>query len=319
MAFLNRLILFAYYLWNLLPLIEQIRPLRLRDKIDVRGLKYTLKELEKVFPSRHIKIRKKKVLIFSGFGNFKEVKVEGSDITVYGGIILKNRIVSLKDKRLNIQKVGEKVLSDGSLWVENTLFMGNIGTLSNLNIVTSGIINGSIERVGMMYIREGMFNGTVEHVEKWVHVAHHNGFIRGEIHHIGETLFLDNGIFTTDRLPMIAGGYMIIKDGILQDSSGQPWGWDKIAENIGDLQEDQEIFLFGSDGHVLMGGKARNILFRESINTFSRHKTENLISSNKFYRLRDGKLQQVTLKISSNQDTDVSLAKYFSYVRLEIV
>ncbi|MBF0317511.1 MAG: hypothetical protein HQL04_04990 [Nitrospirae bacterium] len=310
MALLNRLIIALYYLWNLLPWV---------DKIDCSGLKHTLKELEKVFPPWHIKIRRKKVLLFSGFGNFKEVKIQGSDVTVYGGIILKNRIISFKDKRLNIQKVGEKVLSDGSLWVENTLFLGNIGTLSNLNIVTSGIINGTIERVGMMYIREGMFNGTVTHVEKWVHVAHHNGFIRGEIRYIGETLFLDNGIFTTDRLPKIAGGYMIIKDGVLQDGSGQPWGWDKIAENIGDLQEDQEIFLFGSDGHVLMGGRARNILFRESINTFSRHKTENLISSNKFYRLRNGKLQRVTLKISSNQDTDVSMAKYFSYVRLEIV
>ncbi|KJU84600.1 hypothetical protein MBAV_003206 [Candidatus Magnetobacterium bavaricum] len=310
MSLLNRLIIALYYLWSLLPWV---------DKIDTIGLKHTLKELERFFPPKHIKLKKKKVLLFSGFGNFKEVKVEGNDITVYGGIILKNRILSFKDKRLNIQKVGEKVLSDGSLWIENTLFLGNIGTLSNLNIVTSGIIHGSIQRVGMMYIREGMFNGTVEHVEKWVHVAHNNGFIRGEIQYIGETLFLDNGIFTTDRLPKIAGGYMIIKDGVLQDSSGQPWGWDKIAENISDLQEDQELFLFGSDGHILMGGRAKNILFRESINTFSRHKTENLISSNKFYRLRNGKLHRVTLKISPNQDTDVSMAKYFSYVRLEIV
>ncbi|MBF0565130.1 MAG: hypothetical protein HQK89_07800 [Nitrospirae bacterium] len=310
LSFWDRLKIIWYYMWDAMPGLR---------KYGVKAISYTSRTVTRIFPGRSIRVRKGKVYLDADSGNSAEINVEGAQVIVKGGITLANRIVFMHNYVLHIRKVGDKILSDGSLWIENTIFFGNLGTLSCLNIVAGGTLRGNVRMIGMIYIRDGSFIGDVEEVEKWVHLSDVSGTIKGTIKRIGETLFLDSGTYVTDSLPRIEGGYAVIKDGILARTNGDRWDLSQIIQHIANLKNDQEIFLFGSGGSVLLGPGAHTILFKEGTDTYSRSKTENIISTNRFYILRDGQLKEVRLRISNNQNISIEPGKFYSYVRLDIV
>ncbi|WP_420267116.1 hypothetical protein [Candidatus Magnetominusculus dajiuhuensis] len=286
------------------------------------GIKKTLEDvrmLRRLFPAKAIKIKKSGALVISESGNDMAAEIHGKEITVYGSITIKNCVILLRDMTFNVEKVGQKILSDGSLWIENTLFLGSMGHLSNLNIVSGGIVQGEISKVSMVYIRDGRYNGTISEIEKWLHISNSRGIVRGSVGRIGEVLYLDAGEFITDTLPSIEGGYAVLKEGKIMGTDGTPWPLEAIMGSIAPLTEDHEIFLFGSGGNVLLGAGAAHVLCKEGTDPYSRYKTENIISSNRFYRLIDGKIREVTLKSAPNQQIGAHANKFYSFVRLEIV
>ncbi|QWR76794.1 hypothetical protein [Candidatus Magnetomonas plexicatena] len=272
----------------------------------------------KIFPPKLIKIRKDKITVISDSGSDMSVEVSDDKINVYGGISLKNCVVFLKNHVLVVKKVGKKILNDGSLWVDNTLFIGNIEELSSLNIVSGGIVHSNIDTLSMLYVKDGRFKGDIGKVEKWLHISDPVGFITGNVHTIMEAMYLDSGALITESLPAVIGGYVVIKECKVQRPDGQLWSWEEILGKIGDLNEDQEVFLFGSGGNILLGAGAKHILFREGTDTYSRYKTETIISSNNFFRLINGKAQKVSLKIANNQHIEVPQGRFYSLIRFEI-
>ncbi|MBF0457153.1 MAG: hypothetical protein HQK99_04575 [Nitrospirae bacterium] len=275
--------------------------------------------LRKIFPAKAIKIKYTGSVVISEPGNEMATEIIGKEITIFGSITIKNCVILLRDMTLNVEKIGQKILSDGSVWIENTLFIGSIGKLSNLNIVSGGIVQGNISKVSMVYIRDGRYNGTIGSIEKWLHISNSRGIVKGTIGSIGEALYLDAGELITDTLPYVAGGYVVLKEGKIITTDETPWSWEAIMENISPLEEDHEIFLFGTGGNVLLGSTAAYVLCKEGTDPYSRYKTENIIASNRFYRLIDGKIREVTLKSALNQQVSSQTNKFYSFVRLEIV
>lgn len=290
-----------------------------KRRVHIKKLFSDIRILCKIFPPRLIKIRKGKITVISDYGSDMSVEVSGGKITVYGGISLKNCVVLLKNRALVVERVGKNIINDGSLWIDNTLLIGNIKSLSNLNIVSGGIVHCNIDTLAMLYVKDGRFKGNIGKIEKWLHVSDQSGFITGNIHKIMEAMYLDFGTFTTEALPEVSGGYAVVKDCKVQRPNGELWSLIDILSNIRDLKEDQEVFLFGSGGSVLLGGGSKHILFREGTDTYSRYKTETIISSNHFFRLIDGKVQKVSLKITNNQHIEIPQGKFYSLIRFEIV
>ncbi|MCG6551646.1 MAG: hypothetical protein L7F77_04915 [Candidatus Magnetominusculus sp. LBB02] len=275
--------------------------------------------LRKIFPAKAVKIKPSGSVVISDAGSEMAVAIKEGVISIYGIITLKNCVILLRDMTLNMEKIGQKILSDGSLWIENTLFIGNIGSLSNLNIVSGGIVQGDVSNVSMVYIRDGRYNGTIGKIEKWLHISNPRAIVKGTIGRVGEALYLDAGELITDTLPYVEGGYVVIKDGKILRTDATPWPWEAIINNISPLKEDHEIFLFGTGGNVLLGGAATHVLCKEGTDPYSRYKTENIIASNRFYRLIDGKITEVTLKSAANQQIESQANKFYTFVRLEIV
>ncbi|MBF0556021.1 MAG: hypothetical protein HQK96_15970 [Nitrospirae bacterium] len=303
-------------LWALF--IIALRALWRGRRPGIKNILADVRMLRKIFPAKAIKIKNSGALVISESGNDMAAEINGKEITVYGSITIKNCVILLRDMTFNVEKVGQKILSDGSLWIENTLFLGGMGNLSNLNIVSGGIVQGNISKVSMVYIRDGRYNGTIGEIEKWLHISNSRGIVRGSIGRIGEVLYLDAGEFITDTLPSIEGGYTVLKEGKIIRTDGTPWPWEAIMGNISALKEDHEIFLFGSGGNVLLGTGAAHVLCKEGTDPYSRYKTENIISSNRFYRLSDGKIREVALRSASNQQISAQENKFYSFVRLEI-
>ncbi|MBF0520490.1 MAG: hypothetical protein HQK92_12305 [Nitrospirae bacterium] len=289
-----------------------------RKQPQIKKLFDDIRIICKIFPPKLIKIRKDKITVISDSGTYMPVEVNDGTVTVYGGISLKNSVVLLKDHVLVVEKVRNKILNDGSLWVDNTLLIGNIKSLSNLNIVSGGIVHCNIDKLSMLYVKDGRFKGDIGKVEKWLHISDPGGFITGNVHKVMEAMYLDFGYFITEALPAVVGGYAVIKDCKVQRPDGKLWSWEEILGNIGDLNEDQEVFLFGSGGNILLGAGAGHILFREGTDTYSRYKTETIISSNNFFRLINGKAQRVSLKIANDQHIEVPQGKFYSLIRFEI-
>ncbi len=289
------------------------------NKMSLRKIVADVNILRKIFPVKDIKITKSGAVVISDSGNEMASEISGNEVTIYGSITLKNCVILLREMTLNVEKIGQKILSDGSLWIENSLFVGNMGKLSNLNIVSGGIVQGNISKVSMVYIRDGRYNGTIGEIEKWLHISNSRGIIKGRIDRIGEALYLDAGELITDTLPAIAGGYAVLKEGRVIRTDETPWTWEAIMENIGEIAEDQDLFLFLSGGNVLLGGGGMHVLCKEGTDPYSRYKTENIISSNRFYRLIDGKIREVTLRSASSQQISSQAGKFYSFVRLEIV
>ncbi|MEO5360087.1 MAG: hypothetical protein H7843_06505 [Nitrospirota bacterium] len=292
-----------------------------------RGVKKIVADvnlLRRIFPAKAIKIKTSGAVVISESGREMTAEINGMDIIIAGSISLKNCVILLRDMTLNIDMIGEKIeghkiLTDGSLWVENTLFLGNMGCLTNLNIVSGGIVQGNIAKVSMLYIREGRYSGTISAIEKWLHISNSRGVFKGSIGRIGEALYLDAGELITDSLPVIDGGYVVIKNGKILMSDETPWPREAVMEHIGALSEDRELFIFGSGGSVLLGAGGTYVLCKEGTDPYSRYKTENIISSNRFYRLIDGEICEVTLRTASNQQLIPQASKFYTYVRLEIV
>ncbi|MCI4624622.1 MAG: hypothetical protein L3V56_01540 [Candidatus Magnetoovum sp. WYHC-5] len=310
MSLINRVKLLLYSLLNYVPGLR---------KIDINKVKANLLILRKLFKPKNIKFTKDKMLVLAKHVKPLEVRINKSVITVYGGVVLSSQLVFLSNKLLNIEKKGEKTLYDGTLWFENSLFYGNVGNLCSLNIISGSIIHSNIKSVEMLYIREGYFNGTIDSVIKWIHLANPSSTLKGHVKEIGETIFFDNGTMVVDTLPKIHGGYMVIKYGKMLKSDGSCWDWIDILKNIESLIEDQEIFLFGSGGNVLLGGNTNTVLFKEGVDTYSRHKTETIIASNNFYRLSKDNICQVKVKIANNQKISIPAGEFYKYVRLSIV
>jgi hypothetical protein len=334
--------LFYYFFYNLIPGVK---------KSDVGKLRRDYLALRKIFTAGRIGITDRRFTVATESGVPVEVRVDGDEVAVFGGITLKNRIMVVGRKRLSIFKVGEKKFFDGSLWIENTQYIGDMGSVENLNIVSGGILRGGVDRVGMLYIRDGTFTGSVGAVDRFIHITHPDGLLNGRVGVINETLYIENGAFITDRLPLIKGGYAMMKEGRISKPDGSRWGLDEITARIGDLACDQEIFVSGSGGIVLLGGGAASIVVKEGIDTYSRHKTETVISSNRFFRLiggsapgvigrsapcvsgdaahgviggaapdvSGGALKEVRLEISANRKVGLPEGKFYTYVRLDIV
>ncbi|KJR41366.1 hypothetical protein MCHI_002736 [Candidatus Magnetoovum chiemensis] len=310
MSIINIIKLTLYYLYNLIPWT---------NKISVKDLKQAHSILIRIFRPKDIKITKNKIFARSGPINAVEIRIANETIEVYGGITLNNRIVLLKNNTLTIYKIGEKTLYDGTLWVENSLFYGKIENLVALNVSSGGVIKSNGNTFDTLYIRDGCFNGSIRKINKWVHLAHPYSLLIGNIEEIGETLFIDNGTFYTDKLPIIKGGYILIKDGYVKKLDATPWDCTDLLKQIRDLKTDQEIFLFGSDSSVFLGAKASSLIIKEGVDTYSRHKTENILNTNKFYRLINGKVKEVTLRISNNQNISIPSGKFYTFVRLNII
>ncbi|MEO5356921.1 MAG: hypothetical protein H7844_06445 [Nitrospirae bacterium YQR-1] len=289
-----------------------------KKRIRIKKLFSDIRILCKIFPPKLIKIRRGKITVISSSGSDMSVEVGDGKIIVYGGISLKNCVVLLKDRTLVVERLGKKIINDGSLWIDNTLLIGNIKSLSNLNIVSGGIVHCNVDTLSMLYVKDGRFKGDIGKIEKWLHISDPSGFITGNIHKIMEAMYLDSGTFTTEVLPGVSGGYAVVKDCKVQKPNGESWSWADILSKIEDLKEDQEVFLFGSGGNVLLGGGSKYILFREGTDTYSRYKTETIISSNHFYRLTEGKVQKVSLKISNDQHIEIPQGKFYSLIRFEI-
>jgi hypothetical protein len=325
--------LFYYLLHNLVPGVK---------KSDVGKLWRDYFALCKIFNSGQLRITDCGITVTTESGGPVEIRIEDDmdagggppEVVVLGSITLKNRILMVKKKRLSIRKIGERKFFDGSLWIENTQYIGDMGSVENLNIISGGVIRGCVGRLGMLYIRDGTFIGSVGVVDRFIHITHLNGLFNGRIDVINETLFIENGAFITDRLPVIKGGYAILKEGRLRKPDGSRWGLDEIAARIGDLADDQEIFVSGCGGIALLGRGAASIVIKEGLDTYSRHKTETVINANRFFQssgdappdvgdetagVNGGALKEVRLVISENQRVDLPEGKFYTYVRLDIV
>ncbi|MBF0516234.1 MAG: hypothetical protein HQK97_03805 [Nitrospirae bacterium] len=285
----------------------------------VKAIVAGVNTLRRIFPAKSIKITTSGAIVISEAGSEMAVEINASDIVIYGSITLKNCVILMREMTLNVEKIGKKILSDGSVWVENTLFIGNMGKLSNLNIVSGGIVQGNISSVSMVFLRDGRYNGQIGQITKWLHMSNARGIIKGRIGSIGEALYLDAGELITDTLPFIEGGYAVLKEGRMLKTDETLWPWESIMEKIGVLSEDHELFIIGSGGNVLLGAGAKHVLCKEGTDPYSRYKTEHIISSNRFYRLTEGKIHEVTLRSAANQHITSQSNKFYTYVRLEIV
>jgi hypothetical protein len=318
--------LFYYYLYNLIPGVK---------KSDVGKLRRDYLALRRIFTAGQIGITGRRITVVTESGGPVEVHVEGGDVEALGSVTLKNRILMVGKKRLSICKVGERKFFDGSLWIENTQYIGDMGRVENLNIISGGVLRGDVDRVGMLYIRDGTFTGKLGVVDRFIHITHPKGLLNGRIGVINETLYIENGAFITDRLPVIKGGYAMMKEGRIRKPDGDPWELGELLTCIKDLEDDQEVFVSGSGGVVLLGGRAASVLVKEGIDTYSRQKTEIIISSNRFFRLiggatprvsgsetpgvNGGALKEVRLVVSPNQRVGLPEGKFYIYVRLDIV